>query len=295
MNGARARRSTTPASPRPSPAARTAVSRSPLLLIQASRAPIAGTDAMSRPLAELGNRRSAEDKSAHGTMISISAYATSQCQFRRSSARWDGRHAPWASATGTRMSAPMTTRDQTSTGTATAPSATLISRYGIPQMIPITTKRTVPRLLKNLPSAGPDAAAWFAGPPFRQKTGTPRKYSRNRPSVRLGPTETVPPIIVVTSVGETTEGLGCRCARVGIATSRNSPVVTPRSSAGARVAVGCSRMMASTCPTVDRTRSATTAIASCPEGNRGPQPLRASWRSRRSTAFRCVAVSPGWR
>ena len=54
---------------------------------------------------------------------------------------------------------------QTSTGTDTPLSATLISRYGMPQMTPIAANKSAPRLLnRHLPSAGkfptrPKAAA----------------------------------------------------------------------------------------------------------------------------------------
>jgi hypothetical protein len=148
-------------------------------------------------------------------------------------------------------------------------------------MIPIATKRAVPRLLTK-------AKRRAAG-------GNIPCYLCYLPSARPGPMGAVPPVIVATSAGGTTDGLGCLCARAGPAASRNSPADTPRSSAGVKVAAGCSRTTASSCLTTDLARSAATATVSWPDGRQGPQPRLASWRSRRSTAVRCASVSPGRR
>jgi hypothetical protein len=126
-----------------------------------------GTAAISRPLAELDSRRSAVDSSAHGAMISTTANATSHGQRTRSAASCEtagvggaagrpgaasGRGAVRAgrqsTAAGTSTSAPRVTRAQTSTGTETPASATLISRYGMPQMTLMTANSVHPRLLK---------------------------------------------------------------------------------------------------------------------------------------------------
>ena len=85
--------------------------------------PMIGTDAMSSPVIELDRCRSASDSSAHGTIISTQAKATSQRQYRHSPANWRRR-----SASGSSSAAATVTRVNTSTGTETPPSATLMNR-----------------------------------------------------------------------------------------------------------------------------------------------------------------------
>ena len=55
-------------------------------------------------------------------------------------------------AAGSSSSEPSATRVHTSTGTETPPSATLMSRYGMPQITPIAANSNQPRLLNPAPS-----------------------------------------------------------------------------------------------------------------------------------------------
>ena len=109
-----------------------------------------GTEATSRPLIELVSLRSASDSSSHGVMISITANTASQPQYGRSAPSWRRR-----SAIGSSSAAPMATLARTRTGTGTPPTATLISRYGRPQITLIAANNTQPRrLTAYLPPAG---------------------------------------------------------------------------------------------------------------------------------------------
>ena len=99
------------------------MSRSPPRVSQASSALKMGTAAMSRPLVELGRRRSALESSANGPTISNTVNAASQRTCPFSVPRW-----PPRMATGSSSSEPSATRVKTSTGTETPPSATLMSR-----------------------------------------------------------------------------------------------------------------------------------------------------------------------
>ena len=83
-------------------------------------------------------------------MISTTANAASQRQCGRSVPSWRR-----LIATGSSSTAPIPTRASTSTGTATPPSATLISRYGMPQMRLIAANSAQPRRLTGvLPPVG---------------------------------------------------------------------------------------------------------------------------------------------
>ncbi len=101
-----------------------------------------GVDAISRPVSELLIPRSASLSASHGMMISTSANSATQGQTGRSAA-----NCPRRSATGSRTRAPITTLASTSTGTGTPPTATLMSRYGTPQMTLIAANMIHPRRL----------------------------------------------------------------------------------------------------------------------------------------------------
>jgi len=82
-----------------------------------------GTEATSRPVIELDRCRSASDSSAHGMIISTVAKTTSHGQCRHSPASWRRRIASGSSSTAATASLV-----NTSTGTETPPSATLMNR-----------------------------------------------------------------------------------------------------------------------------------------------------------------------
>ena len=116
-----------------------------------------GTDAMSSPLIELDSLRSAWDRNSQGRMISTQAKMASQRQCGRSTPS-----SPRRSAIGSRITAPPATRASTSTGTDTPPSATLMSRYGTPQIRLIAVNSTQPRRLNPVPPH-PSPAGYRAG------------------------------------------------------------------------------------------------------------------------------------
>jgi hypothetical protein len=107
-----------------------------------------GDAAISRPVIELVMCRSASDSNAQGTMISIVANATSGRQCRSSP-----RSCPLRRASGSSTAAPTAVRANTRTGTDTPSTATLIMRYGTPQMTLISANRTHPRALTSRSSA----------------------------------------------------------------------------------------------------------------------------------------------
>src|ERR1700761_6735113 len=139
----------------------------------ASTAPMIGTAATSRPVVELARCFSALDSRANGPTISTPAKAISHHQCPRSAPS-----SRRCRATGSNSSAPTVTRVNTSTGTETPPSATLISRYGIPQMTPIATNSAQPRrLTASAPSAHPGRNA---RPPAGQILRAARAYGQYR-------------------------------------------------------------------------------------------------------------------
>ena len=101
---------------------------------------------MSSPVSELDSRCSATPSSSHGIMISTTANATSGRQ-----AVSTAPSRPRASATGSSSALARTVRASTSVLGEISSTATLISRYGTPQITPIATKRTQPRLLTDTP------------------------------------------------------------------------------------------------------------------------------------------------
>ena len=109
---------------------------------QAIAALTRGTAATSSPDRELGSRSSAVDSRTHGMASSTTVYTTSGRQ--RAST---GRSSPRTSAIGTRMEAPMAVRKNTSVAGVSSRTATLISRYGRPQITHIAAKSIVPRRL----------------------------------------------------------------------------------------------------------------------------------------------------
>jgi hypothetical protein len=104
-----------------------------------------GTTATSRPLSELDSWRSAADSSSHGTMTSATDKATTHRQRGRSA-----RSRPRRTAAGSNSKHPMNTRVNTRTETETPPSATLINRYGMPQITPTAANSAQPRRLTVL-------------------------------------------------------------------------------------------------------------------------------------------------
>jgi len=114
---------TTPASPTSSPVQRRRLSCSAPPVSREITTPRIGTAAISSPASELGSFRSASDSRPHGPIISSAVNATSGRQCRRSASSWLDR-----SANGSRIRAPSAVRPNTTTGTPTPPTATLISR-----------------------------------------------------------------------------------------------------------------------------------------------------------------------
>ena len=97
---------------------------------------------MSSPASELERRRSASERRIHGAATSTKVYATTHRQ-RGSS----GRMSPRVIASGTRIVAATVVRARTNVAGASSPTATLIRRYGMPQITAIAAKRSQPRRL----------------------------------------------------------------------------------------------------------------------------------------------------
>ena len=91
-------------------------------------------------MSELEMRVSAEPRSTQGSAISIPANASSGRQCARR-----GRSSFRAAAIGSRSSDAIPVRASTSIAGLTSSTATLMSRYGIPQMTHIAANRTQPR------------------------------------------------------------------------------------------------------------------------------------------------------
>ena len=110
------------------PAQRRGLSRSVPPVSRAVTTLMIGTAAISRPASELGSFRSAADSRPQGTMISSAAKATSGRQCRRSVPSCPPLLREARSASGSRSSAPSAVRANTTTGTETSPTATLMNR-----------------------------------------------------------------------------------------------------------------------------------------------------------------------
>ena len=83
--------------------------------------------------------------------------------------------------------------------------------------------------------------------------------------------------------------------RIGTNPITNKVINAHAATAGSRLPTGCSRTTAAVFLSFVRIQSAHSATVSCGVGNAGPQPRLASCRSLRSTALRCLPVSPGSR
>ena len=103
---------------------------------------MSGTVETSSPESELEMRSSASESSTQGIAISTIVYATIQ-RHRRMTAGTSTR----VSAIGTSSTAPRRTRRNTRSTGPTPLTATLMSRYGMPQITDIATKSASPRLL----------------------------------------------------------------------------------------------------------------------------------------------------
>src|SRR5439155_2216347 len=124
------------------PAAFVAPRRSRAPVVRVMKAPTSGTAATSRPVSELDSRVSALESRIHGTAISTAANTSSGNQRRKT-----GRISPLAAAIGSSRSAPMPVRAKTSIAGLRSRTATLIRRYGIPQITHIAAKSARPRLV----------------------------------------------------------------------------------------------------------------------------------------------------
>src|SRR5262249_38997130 len=131
----------------------TGLSRSPPRRNKLITATMIGVEAISSPVSELLMPRSASDRANHGMMISTRANSISHGHTGLSALSCLPR-----SANGSSSAAPRATRASTRTGTETPPTATLINRYGRPQMTPIAANRTHPRRLTDLVLSVPTGA-----------------------------------------------------------------------------------------------------------------------------------------
>ena len=113
----------TPARPMISPVQRRGLSRSVPPVSRAATTPMIGTAAISSPASELGSRCSAADSRPQGTMISSAANASSGRQYRRRPPS-----CPDRSASGSSSTAPSADRVNTTMGTETSRTATLMNR-----------------------------------------------------------------------------------------------------------------------------------------------------------------------
>ena len=104
--------------------------------------PIKGVAAIRSAVSELEIRVSAEPRRTQGKAISIAANTTTVRQCRRT-----GRSSFRIAATGSRSSAAIVVRASTSIAGLTSSTATLISRYGTPQITHIAEKRSQPRVV----------------------------------------------------------------------------------------------------------------------------------------------------
>src|SRR5580658_1177721 len=135
----------TPAPTRPmaSPRMRRQPWCSPVPVSTPMTTPMSGTVDTSRPESELEMCNSASERSTHGIPISMTVYATIHPQRPSNGPTLTRR----LRAIGTRSTAPSANRTNTRSTGPKPRSATLMSRYGIPQITHIATKRTSPRLL----------------------------------------------------------------------------------------------------------------------------------------------------
>jgi hypothetical protein len=91
---------------------------------------------------ELDSVRSASDSSTHGPMTSVPANASSHRQRPRSAPNCRP-----CTASGNSTAAPIVVRTNTSIAGDTSSTATLIRRYGVPQMMPMARNSNHPRRL----------------------------------------------------------------------------------------------------------------------------------------------------
>jgi len=118
-------------------------SRAPV--VRAISAPTSGTAAISNPVSELEMCCSATPRSIHGIAISMDANASTGTQCLRT-----GRSSLRAAAIGRRRSAAMPVRARTSVAGLRSLTATLIRRYGMPQITHMEAKSIHPRLLMTV-------------------------------------------------------------------------------------------------------------------------------------------------
>ena len=121
---------------------------------KATSAPTIGTHAISSPVNPDGRSRWAFVSSTHGRAISIAAKASTAFQRTRT-----GRSAPARAASSNSGTAPTKLRPNTITGGAMWPTATLVNRYGTPQIAPIAPNSNQPRRDSALVATG---AGWTA-------------------------------------------------------------------------------------------------------------------------------------
>src|SRR3954465_12131210 len=166
-----------PTTPIPMPTNRIGVSRSSSPTNRAARAATKGTGGTRRRGSELDSGRSAYESSSHGPAISRTANSRRARQCRRAGRNW-----PRAIVHGSSSVAPTKHRPNTTTTGDTSPTATLISRYGIPQITDIARKSTHPRLLTPVPSSpGPPSSRAHLAEARRQQV-----HPSGSSAIRLG-------------------------------------------------------------------------------------------------------------
>ncbi len=109
-------------------------------MVSAITVATSGTDASSSPVSELEIRVSAAASSTHGIAISIAAKARMGIQCGS-----NGRSSFRATAIGSRIAAAIPVRARTSTAGLMSSTATLIRRYGIPQITHMAANSSQPR------------------------------------------------------------------------------------------------------------------------------------------------------
>src|SRR3954447_18643936 len=135
-----------PTTPMTMPVTRTGESRSSSPASRAVSAATNGTPATSNPVSEDDSSVSAQDSSSQGMVISSTVNTSSARQCRRSASP----SRPRAIVHGSSSAAPITQRRKTTTTGENSPTATLISRYGTPQISDIATNSAQPRRLTRV-------------------------------------------------------------------------------------------------------------------------------------------------
>ena len=133
--------------------------------------PTSGTDATSRPASELDSRRSASESRSHG----IASSATVNSTMGRQRGRRARRLTPERSTKGRSTAAPIAVRRKTRVAGVSSRTATLMSRYGIPQITHSARNNSQPRRVTPPPLMAGTSTGSAAAPRAQRCTGLVRR------------------------------------------------------------------------------------------------------------------------